>query len=204
MDMAQGQVAQAGGGDIRRGGRPISGAIGVAMQDHEMRPPVLRGVKARQGGQLPITKRGTGDGAVAQVQCFDLGRRENMHLAGPGIAPVRAVRPHGIMVARGDKNLRRAFGQGLAQLVDGIAIDCAGIKEIPGQQHQAAARPAAEAGEKLQQLAGLSAALGSLFWRQPGKGRIQMQVRRVQQLDRLNHRERPARRRGICRRLHQR
>ena len=93
--MAQGQVAQAGGGDIRRGGRPISGAIGVAMQDHEMRPPVLRGVKARQGGQLPITKRGTGDGAVAQVQCFDLGRRESMHLAGPGIAPVRAVGPMG-------------------------------------------------------------------------------------------------------------
>lgn len=127
-----------------------------------------------------------------------------MHLAGPGIAPVRAVRPHGIMVARGDKNLRRAFGQGLAQLVDGIAIDCAGIKEIPGQQHQAAARPAAEAGEKLQQLAGLQAARRRLLRRQPGKGRIQMQVRRVQQLDWLNHRERPARRRGICRRLHQR
>ena len=125
-----------------------------------MRPPVLRGVKARQGGQLPITKRSAGDGAVAQVQRFDLGRRENMHLAGPDIAPVRAVRPHGIMVARGDKDLRWAFGQGLAQLVDGIAIDCAGIEEVPGQQHQAAARPAAEAGEKLQQLAGLLAALG--------------------------------------------
>ena len=64
------------------------------------------------------------------------------------------------MVARGDKDLRWAFGQGLAQLVDGIAIDCAGIEEVPGQQHQAAARPAAEAGEKLQQLAGLLAALG--------------------------------------------
>ena len=105
-----------------------------------MRPPVLRGVKARQGGQLPITKRSAGDGAVAQVQCFDLGRCENMHLAGPDIAPVRAVRPHGIMVARGDKDLRWAFGQGLAQLIDGIAIDCAGIEEVPGQQHQAAAR----------------------------------------------------------------
>ncbi len=80
-----------------------------------------------------------------------------MHLAGPGIALVRAVRPHGVMIARGDENLRRAFRQRLAQLIDGIAVDRASIEEVPGQQHQTAALSAAESGQGLQQLAGLLA-----------------------------------------------
>ena len=61
------------------------------------------------------------------------------------------------MIARGDENLRRAFRQRLAQLIDGIAVDRASIEEVPGQQHQTAALSAAESGQGLQQLAGLLA-----------------------------------------------
>ena len=188
MDVAQGQIGKAAGGDVLPGHGIIDRLLTkLPVEDAEVDETVLR------GGEAPEEPRllgGCGEGRPVdhgsqrpQEDALHLGRPEKMNVPRP-VPGVGALRPEGIVVARGQEDRYRHGGQGLLHSLRRLRVDPA-VKEVAGEQHEI--RPPGPNGlrQSPHELPLLPAALCRLLRRQGGKGAVQMEVRRV---DEFQHR----------------
>ena len=101
----------------------------------------------------------------------------------PGIGGFGGIE---VVVARGDEHRRGNAPEGLDQALPGLKIGAAAVQQVAAEQHQIHPLAGGEPRQRVQQLPLLPPADGGLPCGQRLKGRVQMQVRRVQEFDRAH------------------
>ena len=188
VDVAQGQVGKAAGGDVL----PRHGAIDrlltkFPVEDADVDEAILRGGEAPEEPRL-LGGRGEGrpvdhGSQRPQGDAFHLGRPEDMDVPRP-VPGVGALRPEGIVVARREENRHRHLRQGLLHGLHRFGVGLS-VKEIAGEQHEIRLPGPNGLRQSPHELPLLPPALRRLLRRQGGKGAVQVEVRRV---DEFQHR----------------
>ena len=186
VDVAQRQIVQTGNGDIFCGHRAIAAAllgIHIGVEHHQVQLAVCRDGKALQ--QAVTTAVGGKGGAVyhrvelGQLHRFDFTGTEDMYVVRPGIHRVGGAVGIVIVIAGGDKHgdlkLTQCAGKGL----DGLLIDPVAVQQVAGKQHHFGTGGMSKVHQPVQNLTLLGAALDGLLRAQTIKGRIQMEIRGV-------------------------
>ena len=184
MDVSQGQVGQAAGGDVLQGdGAVASLPLHVPMEGHQVDAPVPWGGKAHQGRAVGL---GGGKGravhhAVEAGQLHPLHRHggKDMYVVRPRRAGVHRTGAVAVMVARGDEHRGGDAPQGPGQGLYGLLVGLAAVQQVSGEQHHVRPPLLRQPGQPVQQLPLLGPAGPGLVRGQGGKRGVQVEIRPV-------------------------
>ena len=185
MDVTEGEVVQPGRRDVlRRDGVIGRVRLQIAVQHHDIQPlRIAHGKAAQQGGRFRGGEACAVNVAVQRVQmdAFYLVFGKNMDIFAPILRQVGRTARHEIVVAGRDEDLRVQRGKERLERVERIAVDPCAVEQVARQQHQIA--PTALLGKSGKRLPLFGAALYGKLRRQRGKRGVEMQIRRVQELN---------------------
>ena len=183
VDMPQGQVVQAGGGDVLGGDGAVVPVTGhVAVETHEPQAAVLRRgqMKARQRG---LGQMGAGEGPAVdraallrQVHGGDGLAGEDVDVGRPVHRSVDAARGAEVVVARGEEHGTGQLPQAPEQGLNRLRIDPLGIEQVAGQQDQVGPPVLGQLHQPVQQLPLLPPPLRRPGGGKAGKGAVQVEV----------------------------
>ena len=184
MDVAQGQIVQAAGGDLLLGDGAVAAAGGrVPVETGQRQPSVLRRLKAGQGGVRLVggTEGPAIDGAVelGQVHPLHSGRSEDVDVVRPLQGGVHRGGAIAVVVARGQEHRAGDAAQCLGEGLGRLPIDGLPVHQVAGQQHQVGLLLPGQLGQAGQQVPLLPPPLGRPLRAEAGKGAVQMEVRPV-------------------------
>ena len=185
MDVPQGQVRKAAGGDLlpADGIVPDLRRVDLPVEQTDMDFAVRRGGKA---GQEALRLFRPGKGPAVDHQVFLRPRHgrqawlgENMHVFRPLHRQVGAAGAVPVMVAGGNIDLGVHLTQGGGKTLRRVPVSRRAVEQVSCQQHQLHAVLIGVVGKAHRQFPALPAAVRRLLRRQSGKGTVQVEVRRV-------------------------
>ena len=188
VHMAERGIVHAADRGLLGGDRVIGrgGVTHLAVDAEQLNLPLARAAPAAQQRRAPAVGEGRAPDAHAERGQLN-GRQpilaEDMYILRKAQTGVGAVRHVIIVVAGGDEHLAAAAVEHVSQQPRRLAVGAVGIKQIAGQEEDLRAVLARKLRQRAQKRALLLPPLGRERPGQRLKGRIQMQIRRVEHPD---------------------